>query len=77
MLMDLRGFWPIRRLVRLRAVAPARMTIAATERIGFSAHSFLAQTVDNIADAGDPFFRNAWAGGYDMGFAPYSSLKTR
>ena len=54
-----------------------RTSLAGNERIGFSAHSFLAQAVDNLADAGDPFFRTAWAGGYDMGFAPYSSLKTR
>lgn len=54
-----------------------RVTLTGSERVGFSAHSFLAQAVDNIADAGDPFFRNTWAGGYDLGFAPYSSLKTR
>lgn len=77
MLMDLRGFWPVRRLGLLRGGGPSRITIAPSERVGFSAHSFLAQAVDNIADEGDPFFMGAWQGGYDLHMMPYSSLAAR
>lgn len=61
----------------VRAGTQQRVTVAATETVGFSAHSFLAQAVDDLADAGDPFFKNTWAGAHDLNMMAYSSLTQR
>lgn len=44
MLLDLRGFWPVRRLGAMKGGGgPSRAVLAENESLGISAHSFLYQ----------------------------------
>lgn len=54
MRLDLRGFWPVRRLGSLRGavVTPARPLIAVSQSLGESAHSFLAEPMGELSWSG-------------------------
>ncbi|WP_062560463.1 hypothetical protein [Paracoccus aminovorans] len=77
MLLDLRGFWPVRRLGALKgSTAPAaRVVLAEGESLGISAHSFLYQATAAAPDGGNlPAY---WSGSMFMHYAGFSSAAER
>ncbi|MDQ7775145.1 MAG: hypothetical protein Q4615_04145 [Paracoccus aminovorans] len=77
MLLDLRGFWPVRRLGALKgSTAPAaRVVLDGTEGLGISAHSFLYQATAAAPDGGNlPAY---WSGSMFMHYAGFSSAAER
>lgn len=77
MLLDLRGFWPVRRLGALKGgSAPAtRVVLDEDESLGISAHSFLYQAMAAAPDGGNlPAY---WSGSMFMHYAGFSSAAER
>lgn len=74
MLMDLRGFWPVRRLGALRGgTGILRPLLAPSEGLGLSEHSLLAETVG----AAPQGLSGLWSGALHYTYLGWSSLRER
>lgn len=77
MLLDLRGFWPVRRLGALKGSAggATRVVLAETESLGISAHSFLYQATAAAPDGGN--LPGYWTGPIYTHYAGFSGAAER
>ncbi|WP_062560629.1 hypothetical protein [Paracoccus aminovorans] len=77
MLLDLRGFWPVRRLGALKggSAPAARVVLGEDESLGISAHSFLYQAMAAAPDGGN--LPGYWSGPIFTHYAGFSSAAER